>query len=155
MDALTPVEVSPGDPRLGPLIDRHLELMLASSPACSIHAMDSSRLEEAGARMLAVFSGDGTPVAMGAMKLIRDGHAELKSMHVTEAARGRGLGRILLRALLALAKDAGATRVSLETGSQPVFAPARAMYAAEGFTPCPPFEGYTEDPASAFMTRAV
>ena len=155
MDPLTPVEVAPDDPRIGDLVRRHLELMRASSPACSVHAMEADALADAGARMVAVFDEGGVPVAMGAMKLIDTGHAELKSMHVVREARGRGLGRVVLRHLLGLAEAAGAGRVSLETGSQEVFGPARAMYRAEGFEDCGPFEGYAEDPASTFLTRVL
>ena len=45
--------------------------------------------------------------------------------------------------------------VSLETGSQPAFAPARALYARFGFLPCGPFGAYVEDPNSSFMTRVL
>lgn len=43
-------------------------------------------------------------------------------------------------------------RLSLETGSDPFFAPARALYAKHGFVPCPPFGSYRPDPLSTFMT---
>ena len=46
-------------------------------------------------------------------------------------------------------------RLSLETGSQPGFAPARQFYTRHGFTPCAPFAGYVEDPNSVYMTLAV
>ena len=47
------------------------------------------------------------------------------------------------------------TRVSLETGSWDYFAPARALYAGEGFVECGAFGEYREDPNSVFMTREV
>ena len=68
---------------------------------------------------------------------------------------GRGLSRRILDHLLERARARGMPRVWLETGSQAAFAPARGLYAANGFTPCSPFEGYKEDPASVFMTRAT
>ena len=43
-------------------------------------------------------------------------------------------------------------RLSLETGSQREFEPARRLYEGFGFDHCPPFEGYVEDPHSVFMT---
>ena len=49
----------------------------------------------------------------------------------------------------------GAGWISLETGVQDAFAPARALYLAEGFESCPPFRGYGPDPNSAFLTRAL
>lgn len=156
MDALSAGirEIRPDDPLIAPLITRHLELMRASSPACSVHAMDAAALAGAGARFFVLCEGEA-PVAMGALKRVAADHGELKSMHVAEGARGRGLARAMLARLLEAAREAGYARVSLETGAQEVFAPARALYAAAGFAECGPFGGYGPDPASLFMTRAL
>jgi putative acetyltransferase len=54
--------------------------------------------------------------------------------------------------LLGVARERGFTRVSIETGSQPAFAPARSLYARAGFEPCEPFGDYTPSPNSTFMT---
>jgi len=70
-------------------------------------------------------------------------------------ARGRGLARVLLEHLLQQARGLGYQRLSLETGVEPVFAAARGLYEKAGFTECPPFEGYTLDPNSVFMTRTL
>ena len=115
--------------------------------------MEANALED-GTQFFAVFEGE-EPIAMGALKPVEPGHGELKSMHVREAFRGKGLAEVMLARLLKEAKAQGMNRVSLETGSQPVFAPARAFYAKHGFKACTPFEGYTEDPASFFMTRLI
>ncbi|MES2548616.1 MAG: GNAT family N-acetyltransferase, partial [Pseudomonadota bacterium] len=53
------------------------------------------------------------------------------------------------------ARKDGFQRVSLETGVQPTFVAARALYARAGFDECPPFEGYEEDPNSVFMTKVL
>lgn len=47
------------------------------------------------------------------------------------------------------------TRVSIETGTQAAFAPARALYAQAGFEPCEPFGEYTKNPNSTCMTRSL
>lgn len=147
-------EISPTDPSILPLIERHLTLMYASSPACSIHAMDAASLDGAGVRFFAISEG-GEPVAMGALKRLSGDHGELKSMHVREDRRGEGLADKLLARLIEAAREAGLTRLSLETGSQDAFAAARAFYERNGFDFCPPFEGYVEDPNSVFMTRKI
>lgn len=147
-------EIRPDDPAVASLIDGHLALMRASSPACSAHAMDPGALVAAGVRFF-VLTEAGRPVAIGALKRVSADHGELKSMHVARAARGRGLARRMLAHLLRTAREAGYDRVSLETGSQDAFRPARALYAAEGFRECGPFEGYRPDPNSVFMTRAI
>ena len=151
---MTPVVVRATDPRVMPLIAVHLELMRASSPACSIHAMEAADLDEAGVRFVAVFDGDEA-VAMGALKEVSGGHGELKSMHVRRDWRGRGLADRVLAVLLDEARAGGMTRVSLETGSQEVFGPARAFYGRHGFSSCGPFEGYGPDPNSHFMTKQI
>ena len=147
-------EVKPTDPVMADLITRHLELMYASSPSCSIHAMDAAALEEAGAQFFAVIE-DGQAIAMGALKRIDETHGELKSMHVRKDRRGHGLADAMLAHLLEAARRAGLKRISLETGSQDAFGPARAFYGRNGFNTCPPFEGYTLDPNSVFMTREL
>ena len=92
---------------------------------------------------------------MGAFKRLSGDHAELKSMHVLSELRGRGLSRRMLDHLIAEARAAGITRLSLETGSQPGFAAARGLYTAAGFAECGPFEDYRPDPASVFLTRVI
>ena len=46
-------------------------------------------------------------------------------------------------------------RLNLETGAQPEFAPARALYERHGFEYRGPFGDYTDDPNSVFMTKAL
>ena len=147
-------QVDPTDPALSFLFDRHLTLMRSSSPACSVHAMEATNLAEADVIFLAAFDGSA-PVAMGALKTLSGDHGELKSMHVIARHRGSGLADAVLKRLLDEAVRQGLKRVSLETGSQPAFAAARAFYARHGFTDCPPFDGYSEDENSVFMTREV
>lgn len=148
------VEVGAADPRVLPLIEAHLNLMRASSPACSIHAMDANALDASGARFFAIFDAD-LAVAMGALKVLSQEHGELKSMHVRQDRRGQGLADLVLARLLAAAREAGLSRVSLETGSQEAFGPARTFYGRHGFRTCGPFEGYGPDPNSFFMTMAL
>ncbi len=76
-------------------------------------------------------------------------------MHVLAEDRGRGLSRRMLEHLVDQAKAAGFARLSLETGVQPTFIAARALYERAGFVTCPPFEGYWDDPNSVFMTRLL
>lgn len=147
-------EVAPTDPGLADLIERHLELMHASSPSCSVHAMTAEALAGADVRFFALFD-DGEAIAMGALKAIDDTQGEIKSMHVRHDRRGSGLADAMLSHLLTVARETGWSRLSLETGSQEAFAPARGLYGRNGFNTCGPFEGYTLDPNSVFMTRVL
>ena len=144
----------PVSPQVLPLLQRHLDLMHASSPPESVHALDPAALDTADVAFFTLRDGEAV-LGMGAVKRIDASHAEIKSMHVVTEARGRGLARVLLDHLLAEAQTLGYARLSLETGVEPVFAPARALYERAGFGYCGPFEGYGEDPNSVFMTRTI
>lgn len=148
------LRADPLAPALRPLILRHLREMEAASPPGSSHALDPEALAEPGMAFF-LLQEAGLPCAFGALKPLEPGHGELKSMHVLAEARGRGLGRRLLRGLMAQAVAAGMERVSLETGRPPAYAAAVALYLAEGFAECPPFAGYGPDPASLFLTRRL
>lgn len=144
----------PTSPQVLPLLQRHLDLMHASSPPESVHALDPAALDTADVAFFTLREGDAV-LAMGAVKRIDDAHAEIKSMHVVAEARGRGLARVMLDHLLAEAQRLSYSRLSLETGVEPVFAPARALYERAGFVYCGPFEGYALDPNSVFMTKTL
>ena len=152
--ALTIAEESPLGSDLALLFERHTADMHADTPPESIHMMDAGELAIPDVRFF-VMREDGTPVGMGAFKRIDDRHAEIKSMHVLAEVRGRGLSRRMLDHLTEAARAAGFARLSLETGVQPTFIAARALYARAGFVECPPFEGYWDDPNSVFMTKTL
>jgi len=152
--SITITEESPVGSDLRLLFERHTADMHADTPPESIHMMDASELAIPAVRFF-VMRDVGMPVGMGAFKRIDDTHAEIKSMHVLAEMRGRGLSRRMLTHLIDEARAAGFRRLSLETGVQPTFVAARALYAKAGFTECPPFEGYWNDPNSVFMTRQL
>ncbi|MGB3279774.1 MAG: GNAT family N-acetyltransferase [Pseudorhodobacter sp.] len=135
-------------------MERHRADMHADTPPESIHMMDAGQLAVPEVTFF-VMRDTGVPVGMGAFKRIEDGHAEIKSMHVLAETRGRGLSKRMLAHLVDEARAAGFRRLSLETGVQPTFVAARALYAKAGFVDCPPFEGYAADPNSVFMTLAL
>ena len=136
------------------LFERHSADMHADTPPESIHMMDKGALAAPGIRFF-VLRDAGAPLAMGAYKRIDATHAEIKSMHVLSEARGRGLSKAMLEHLVSEAAKDGFTRLSLETGVQPTFVAARALYERAGFAVCPPFEGYWDDPNSVFMTKVL
>lgn len=148
------VEEHPLTPDLALLFERHTADMHADTPPESIHMMDKAALAAPGIRFFVLRQG-GSAVAMGAIKRIDATHAEIKSMHVLAEARGQGLSKAMLEHLIAAARQDGFRRLSLETGVQPTFVAARALYASAGFDDCPPFEGYAEDPNSVFMTKVL
>lgn len=145
---------SPTGPDLALLFARHTADMHTDTPPESIHMMDAGELDIPQVHFFVLREG-GVPVAMGAFKMLDGTHAEIKSMHVLAEHRGRGLSRQMLAHLMTAAQAVGVTRLSLETGSQDAFVPARVLYEKAGFTQCPPFGDYVLDPMSIFMTRAL
>ena len=145
---------SPLSPDLALLFDRHTADMHADTPPESIYMMDASELDTPAVQFL-VARDDGKPVAMVAFKRLTGTHAEIKSMHVLAEARGRGLSKRILAEVEAVAKATGVTRLSLETGIQPTFVAARALYEKAGYAVCGPIEGYWDDPNSLFMTKVL
>ena len=146
--------IGPEDPRtpdVRALLERHLATMHAQSPPEDVHALDVEGLLDPAVRLVGCREPGGALLAVGALRL-EPGQAELKSMHTAAEARGRGVARLVLAHLLDLARTHGARRVSLETGSQPGFAPARELYRSAGFVECGPFGSYAASPSSTFMT---
>lgn len=142
---------SPLSEDLALIFQRHVADMHADTPPESIHMMPREALVSPQIEFF-VLRLAGRPVAMGALKRWGERQGELKSMHVLAEHRGGGLSRAILAHMIAHARHLGLTRLSLETGAQPSFAAARALYARAGFAECPPFGDYRPDPNSTFMT---
>jgi len=74
-------------------------------------------------------------------------------MHTVVTDRGQGVGKAMLDHLVTTAGVRGYLRISLETGLQKVFAPARRLYKNCGFEVCQPFGEYQFSADSVCMTR--
>jgi putative acetyltransferase len=139
------------DPRVEALLALHLRAVRGESPPESVHALDLGGLRSPDIRFWSAWSGDEA-IGAGALLRLSASHGEVKSMFTSPAHRGRGVGAAMLRHILANAREAGFSRVSLETGSPAYFDAARALYLRHGFRECGPFGGYVLDPYSVFMT---
>jgi putative acetyltransferase len=147
------VVINPENPATGDvraLLERHLAFTRTHSAPEDRHALDADGLSDPAVALYGC-----RIVAIGALKEVGPGHVELKSMHTAAEHRGRGLARAMLAHLLDAARDRGAVRVSIETGSGRAYAPAQALYAAAGFTTCEAFGDYSPSANSTFMTRAL
>ncbi|MFE5873000.1 GNAT family N-acetyltransferase [Streptomyces roseifaciens] len=96
---------------------------------------------------LIAYEPGGTPVATGGWRAqergeegYADGDAELKRMYVVPEARGRGLARRILAELEDSAREAGRTRMVLETGNQQP--EAISLYISCGYAPVPAAEKF-------------
>ena len=141
-------------PEIQALLQQHLDNMHEISPPESIHALDLEALRAPDITFWSLWENEEL-LGCGALKRFTPDHAEIKSMRTDPAHRRKGVGRTMLQHIIAHAESAGYSRLSLETGSQPQFQPARALYQTHGFQECPPFANYQPDPNSTFMTREL
>lgn len=136
------------------LLQEHLRQMHEQSPPESVHALPIEALRAPDITFWAVWCADEL-VGCGALRQLEPRHGEIKSMRTAQAHRRRGAARAMLQHIVAEAQRRGYARLSLETGSNEPFAPARELYRAFGFIECGPFADYIEDPNSVFMTRTL
>ena len=138
-------------PEIAALLEAHLDHMRAISPPKSVHALDLDALRAPDITFWTMWL-EGKLVGCGALRELDTSHGEIKSMHTINTLRGKGLGRRILAHIIDEAERRGYDRLSLETGATDDFVVARSLYAAFGFTTCPPFGSYTPDPFSTCMT---
>ena len=154
---VTTISIAEDDPRrpdVHVLLDEHLRDMHSWSSPESCHALDLDELSDPGITLWTARAGRhpaGELLGMVALKALPGGEGEIKSMRTTNAARGRGVGRLLLERVVDAATASGWSALVLETGTQEEFAAARRLYAARGFVEIGPFGEYVLDPESVYM----
>jgi putative acetyltransferase len=141
-------------PAVHALLEEHLRSMHQHSPPGSVHALDLDALRAPTITFWTAWDGDDL-LGCGALRAIDADHAEIKSMRTATAHLRQGVASAILRHIIDEATRRGFRRLSLETGAQAPFVPAHRMYQAFGFAECGPFDQYTPDPNSIFMTRAL
>ena len=142
------------DPAVLALLRRHVVRARAETAPGSAHALDVAGLCAPDVSFWSAWDGTAL-LGVAALKRLSAVHGEVKSMHTADSARRRGVGSALMLHIIAEARRAGLTRLSLETGSWAYFEPARAFYRRHGFRDCAPFAPYRPDPNSVFMTREL
>jgi putative acetyltransferase len=90
------------------LLAFHLAEARTLSPAAKVHALPVERLRQPDVTFYSVWDRD-TLAAVGALREIDAGRAELKSMRAAPAYRGKGAGEAILRHLIAEAARRGWT----------------------------------------------
>ncbi|MFE1410674.1 GNAT family N-acetyltransferase [Streptomyces sp. NPDC085524] len=109
---------------------------------------------------LIAYDASGAPVASGGWRSqeendegYSDGDAELKRMYVVPEARGLGLARRILAVLEDDAREAGRTRMVLETGDQQP--EAIALYLSSGYAMSAKFGFYRHYDSSRCMSKPL
>lgn len=142
----------PDRPDVRALVEASHAYSAALYPAESNHNLALDELLALSVTFL-VARLDGDAVGCGALAEGEPDEAELKTMWVSPARRGHGIGRLLLERLEAVARERGCRWLRLETGiRQPE---ALALYRAAGFVETGPFGSYASDPLSVFMAKAL
>ena len=69
-------------------------------------ALEADELVDPAVTLFSLRAGDAV-LGVGALKRLDGAHAEVKSMHTAEEARGRGVGRALVDHLIGVARERG------------------------------------------------
>lgn len=124
------------------------------SPQESIHALDVAALRHPSLTFWSAWV-DGKLAGCGALKELDANQAEIKSMRTSRRYLRQGIAAHLLACMLEEAQDRSYRTISLETGTNAAFQPARKLYKRFGFKECGPFGEYTLDPYSTYYTRVL
>lgn len=138
------IEVRPADlddPQVVAHIDMHQRHMLASSPPGTSFALGLSGLADRAVTLFAAWDGE-TIAAIGALKRLGGGHAEIKSMRTAPGYLRQGIASRMLETIIDVARADGLTRLSLETGTEETFEPALTLYRRRGFVNGAAFADY-------------
>jgi putative acetyltransferase len=150
-------------PQVVDLLREHLAGMHAESPPDKVYALDLSALRQPNITFLTAWRQGGSEhagdplqlMACGALKELSPKHGEIKSMRTSARFLRQGAAQAVLSELLAIARQRGYARVSLETGTTPGFDAAVAMYRRFGFVDAGPFGDYRVDAFSRFIAMKM
>jgi len=141
---------SPDQPDIRRLLAQLDEYLTGLYPPESNHLLGIEELLQPNIRFFVARRG-ARAFGCGALKLEKDGSAEVKRMYVDPASRCLGIGKALMRAIEAEAERTSIQVLRLETGiHQPE---AIGLYIAGGFREIPAFPPYRPDPLSRFFAK--
>ena len=136
------------------LLALHLQGMHANSPPEAVFALDLSGLKVPEISVWTVREAQQV-IGIGALKDLGDGCGEVKSMRTHPDHLRRGVAAFLLDHIISEARARKWTRLSLETGSGPVFDPALHLYRQRGFVWGQAFSDYTASAFNQFFHLAL
>ncbi len=143
-------------PDVAALLAIHLGDMRDHSPEDGVHALDVDRLRQPELTFLTAWDG-GSLLACGALKDLGGAQGtlgtagEIKSMRTHPDHLRKGAARAILAHIVETARNRGYARLSLETGSGPVFDAAIGLYEAFGFERGEAFADYETNDFSRFF----
>lgn len=132
------------------LLALHLAGMNAASPPGSVFALDLSGLQVPEVTVWTA-RHHGRVACVGAIKILGDGTAEVKSMRTHPEFIRQGAATAVLDTIITAARTRALRRLSLETGSGIVFEPALALYRRRGFVKGAAFGSYAPTAFNHFL----
>jgi putative acetyltransferase len=132
------------------LIALHLAGMHSASPPGTVFALDLSGLQVPEVTVWSVWREDAV-AGIGALKMLGEGAAEVKSMRTHPDFLRRGVAACLLDHIIAEARRRDVARLSLETGRGGPFEAAEALYRKRGFVAGEAFSDYEPNEFSQFF----
>ncbi|WP_457645323.1 GNAT family N-acetyltransferase [Profundibacter sp.] len=146
--------VEQGDPRAPQataLLQASHALMERLFPPEDNHYLSIDALCTPDIRFFIAREGD---TVLGCAALANKGdYGELKSMFVSEDARGKGVADALMRQLEDYARELDLPVMRLETGD--LLHAAHRLYERHGFVNCGPFGDYVANKTSVFMEKRL
>ena len=140
------------DPAVHELLNAHLDDVRHLSPPESTHALDIEQLKQPDITFWIARNEQLEVLGCGALRELDRDHGEIKSMRTDHRHLRKGVAAAILQHIINEARQRSYVCISLETGAQEQFVPARTMYANAGFVECAPFGDYREDRNSICMT---
>ena len=139
---------------LAQVLQAHWLFCTSSTPIEHVYALDASKLFSPD---ITVFGAriNGELIGVGAMRKLDVVHAELKSMHTLAKSRGLGVGKAIVAHIEDFARSSGIERISLETGTNEAFKPARELYKSLGYRSCEAFGDYVLSEDNMCMTKLI
>lgn len=132
------------------LLSLHMSGMNANSPPGHVFALDLSGLTASGVTVWRAWAANRI-ASIGALKMLGESDAEIKSMRTHPDFLRRGAATVILEHIVATARARGVRRLSLETGSGPAFDPALALYHRHGFSEGEAFGDYVRSSFNQFL----
>ena len=120
------------------LIDRYFDPDLFEA---ELNALPGKFSRPHGRLLLARYRGQ--PAGCIALRELEGGACEMKRMFVYTEFHGKGIGRALAKAIIQHAKDAGYTRMRLDTGARQI--EAQTLYRSLGFRTTAPYYDLPDD----------
>ena len=136
------------------LLNKHFIELRAASPEGSAHVLDIPGLKVTSIKFWSLYQNEML-VGCGALKFLKKGHGEFKSIRIHDNFRKKGQGINVINHLINEAKKLNIKRISIETGAGDFFIPARKLFKRTGFSECEPFAHYEVDINSVYLTKKI